>query len=213
VNHTEPRPDGEHTHVHDGPQDWDDHYAEHGDGLWSGMANEALIAIASDLAPGRALDVGCGEGADALWLAARGWQVTALDISTIAIERARLAAEGSTVDWLAADIADGPPATDYDLVSVMYPALPRSEDDARTRALLACVRSGGVLLGVWHAPIDLDTAHGHGFDPEAYVQMEDLIGALDDEWAVVVAESRRRSTPLGPEGQFTFDTVLVIRRC
>lgn len=72
--------------------DWNERYATHGDGLWSGRANGVLVAELAGSPPGRALDVGCGEGADAIWLAAAGWQVTGVDVSDVALERAAAAA-------------------------------------------------------------------------------------------------------------------------
>src|SRR6478609_9919899 len=85
--------------------EWDAKYRERDGAIWSGQPNGRLIAEVADLVPGRALDVGCGEGADALWLARRGWTVTAIDISDVAVARAREAAEvaGETVDWVCGD--------------------------------------------------------------------------------------------------------------
>jgi 2-polyprenyl-3-methyl-5-hydroxy-6-metoxy-1,4-benzoquinol methylase len=65
---------------------WDERYRSH-DALWSGNPNDHLINETDGLTPGPALDVGCGEGADAVWLAERGWRVTAVDLSTVALER------------------------------------------------------------------------------------------------------------------------------
>ncbi len=104
---------------------WDARYAEL-DRVWSGEPNHALTVEAATLTPARALDVGCGEGADAVWLATRGWTVTALDPSGVALARARAAAEASgvLVDWVHAGLAEADlPAGGFDLVSVFYPAL------------------------------------------------------------------------------------------
>jgi 2-polyprenyl-3-methyl-5-hydroxy-6-metoxy-1,4-benzoquinol methylase len=104
-------------------RDWDAMYLER-DAVWSGEPNPQLVAEASDLPPGRALDMGCGEGADALWLAARGWTVTAIDISQVALSRAaaneqRAATPAGAVEWRHADAAAPPPeARAYDLVSL-----------------------------------------------------------------------------------------------
>src|ERR687885_1951411 len=73
--------------------EWDARYRERDGAMWSGRPNGRLVAEVASLAPGRALDVGCGEGADAIWLAQRGWTVTAVDISDVALGRAREAAE------------------------------------------------------------------------------------------------------------------------
>src|SRR5271165_4450548 len=82
--------------------EWDTRYSERDGAMWSGRPNGRLVAEVADLTPGRALDVGCGEGADAIWLAQRGWTVAAIDISDVALRRAREAAElaGATVEWI-----------------------------------------------------------------------------------------------------------------
>ena len=135
-------------------REWDARYASHDDGMWSGRANGVLVAELAGASAGRALDVGCGEGADAIWLAGAGWQVTGIDVSEVALERAAAAARaaGVSVEWLCADIATAPLATGgYDLVSVHYPALKPSPGDDAIRALLAAVAPGGTLLVVGHA--------------------------------------------------------------
>ena len=104
--------------------DWDARYgATH---IWSGEPNGALMALTSDLAPGTALDVGCGEGADAVWLARRDWTVTGLDVSRVAVDRARAAAEAAGVEitWLVEGFGEHPLGP-FDLVSAQYPAVPK----------------------------------------------------------------------------------------
>ena len=121
--------------------------------LWSGAPNGQLVTETSALRPGRALDVGCGEGADALWLAGRGWDVTALDVSRVALDRAAAQAErtGAQVQWLHSGLVEAalPPAS-FDLVSAQYPALLRTENHEAERALLAAVAPNGTLLVVHH---------------------------------------------------------------
>ncbi|MDT7576084.1 MAG: hypothetical protein QOH17_2417, partial [Pseudonocardiales bacterium] len=90
-----------------GDADWDERYASL-DQVWSGRPNGALVAEVAQLRPGRVLDVGCGEGADAVWLAQQGWDVTALDVSQVALERAALHARqaGVTVRWVHAGLVE-----------------------------------------------------------------------------------------------------------
>ena len=182
--------------------EWDARYASHDDGMWSGRPNGVLVAELAGTSPGRALDVGCGEGADAIWLAGAGWQVTGLDVSEVALERAAAAARtaGVGVEWICADIATAPPATGgYDLVSVHYPALEPSPGDHAIRALLAAVAPGGTLLVVGHAPLDPDHADAHGHAPTDYVQPADVSARLDERWKLEVDETRPRLDPV-PEG-------------
>ena len=186
-----------HEHEHGEPRfdasapsgEWDARYTE-GDGpMWSGRPNGRLVSEVADLAPGRALDVGCGEGADAIWLARRGWTVTGIDISDVAVGRAREAAEmaGATVEWLSDDALHTPfPARTFDLVSLQYPALPKAAGDAAVRTLLDAVRPGGLLLAVYH---DLDDEHrehmkSRGIDPARYVGVDDLGRLLGNEFTV-----------------------------
>jgi SAM-dependent methyltransferase len=104
--------------------EWDRRYADR-EQLWSGQPNGALVAEVAGLTPGRVLDVGCGEGADAVWLASGGWDVTALEVSGVALERAAGHARdaGLAVRWVHAGLAEAalPPAS-FDLVSAQYPA-------------------------------------------------------------------------------------------
>ena len=131
---------------------WESHYRQR-EQIWSGNPNPQLVSEAIGLTPGKALDVGCGEGADAHWLAERGWQVTAVDISTVAIQRgaARAAERGAAVaqriEWLVADITHWTPAeARYDLVSAQYFQLPKAPREVIFRRLAAAVAPGGTLL-------------------------------------------------------------------
>ncbi|WP_406004739.1 class I SAM-dependent methyltransferase [Streptomyces sp. NBC_00637] len=194
---------------------WDNRYAERQQ-LWSGRPNGALVAEVAGLTPGRVLDVGCGEGADALWLAGGGWDVTALEVSGVALERAAAHARdaGLAVRWVHAELTEAalPPAS-FDLVSAQYPALLRTPDAAAERALLAAVAPGGVLLLVHHAGMDTRQAHDSGFDPADYVWPSMVADRLDDGWEVEVDEQRPRVAPDGGAGaHHTDDLVLRVRR-
>src|SRR6202042_2505421 len=133
--------------------EWDARYLESDGAKWSGRPNGRLVLEVAGLTPGRALDVGCGEGADAIWLAQGGWTVTAIDISQVALGRARAAAElaRTAVAWICGDALQASfPAGEFDLVSVQYPALPKVAGEVAVRALLDTVRPGGLLLAVYH---------------------------------------------------------------
>ena len=180
--------------------EWDARYSDRAEAMWSGRPNGRLVAEVADLIPGRALDVGCGEGADAIWLARRGWTVTAIDISDVATRRAREAAEraGVAVEWVCGDALGTPfPARSFDLVSMQYPALPRAAGDAAVRALLDTVRPGGLLLAVYH---DLDDDHlehmmSRGVDPADYIGADGLAPLLPDDFTVEVHAVEPRIDP------------------
>ena len=185
--------------------EWDARYSEGDGAMWSGRPNGRLVAEVAGLAPGRALDVGCGEGADAIWLARSGWTVTAIDISDVAVGRAREAAErvGVAVDWVRGDVLQTPfPARSFDLVSIQYPALPKAAGEPAVRTLLDTVRPGGLLLAVYH---DLDDEHrehmkAKGFDPADYVGADDLGRLLGDDFTLElhVVEPRLDPPPGSP---------------
>ena len=193
---------------------WDQRYSA-SDQLWSGEPNGALVSETGGLGPGRALDVGCGEGADALWLAARGWEVTALDVSRVALDRAaqQAARVGVQVRWLHGGLVEAAlPAASFDLVSAQYPALLRTPGRHAERALLGAVAPGGMLLVVHHPPPTPEQAHAHGFDPEDYVGPGEVAELLDGNWRIEVQESRPRNLKTGAGAGHTQDLVLRARR-
>jgi SAM-dependent methyltransferase len=194
---------------------WDERYGER-DQLWSGRPNGALVTEVAGLTPGRVLDVGCGEGADAVWLARQGWDVTALEVSAVALERAigHGRDAGVTVRWVHAELeqAQLSPAS-FDLVSAQYPALLRTPDSVAERALLAAVAPGGVLLLVHHAGMDTHQPHDNSFDPADYVWPTMVAALLDDDWVVEVDEERPRIAPdAGAGAHHADDLVLRARR-
>lgn len=194
---------------------WDERYS--GERVWSGHPNEALVAEATELGVGRALDVGSGEGADAVWLACRGWRVTALDISPKAVQRTEaMAAEaGVQVEGFAAGLLEAAlPDASYDLVSAMYPALLRTATGEAERRLLDLVAPGGTLLVVHHADIDRDHALAHGCDPDDYVSPEDVrtMAVERGGWDVVTHERRERTITLSAGAHHKDDLVLRLRR-
>ena len=196
--------------------DWDARYCERNGARWSGRPNGRLLAEVASLTPGPALDVGCGEGADAIWLARNGWTVTAIDISEVAVTRAREAAElaGAVVEWVRGDaLQTAFPAGSFDLVSMQYPALPKAAGEAAVRALLDTVRPGGLLLAVYH---DLDDDHrehmkSRGIDPGDYFDAEDLVRLLGDAFTIELHAVEPRIDP-PPDNPHIADVVLRARR-
>lgn len=197
---------------------WDERYRSK-PSLWSGNANEVVMAETADLATGRALDVGCGEGGDALWLAARGWQVDGVDVSQVALDRAaaHAAAAGAEISgrttWEQRDLlAWTPPAASYDLVSVPFFHLPSATRVPVYAGLAAAVAPGGTFLVVAHHPRDIGVVPRPP-EPDLFFTEEDLVAELDDTWEVVTQEARSRpgTHPDGYEVTL-YDTVLRARR-
>ena len=190
--------------------------------VWSGQPNPILVAEAADISPGAALDVGCGEGADAIWLAERGWQVTAIDISTVALQRGAAQAHqvgpevGERITWVCEDVTSWVSPTAYDLVSAQFMQLPTPQRELLHRGLAASVAPGGILLIVGHHPSDLRTTARRPRLPELFFTAQEVaatLDALDTEWEIVADEARGRSTS-DPEGRTVTirDTVLKARR-
>jgi SAM-dependent methyltransferase len=196
---------------------WDERYGQ-ADRIWSGNPNPQLVAEASDLPVGRALDLGCGEGADAIWLAARGWQVTAVDISQVALDRAARHAEAAGVadriTWLRADLTDGTsPGSGFDLVSAQYLHLPGEVRVPLYRRLAEAVGPGGTFLVVGHHPDDM--AHKvWSHIPGVFFTGAEVAADLDPaEWTVVTDEARGQTTTDAEGTPLTIqDVVLTARR-
>jgi SAM-dependent methyltransferase len=188
--------------------------------IWSGSPNPQLVAEVAGRAPGRALDVGCGEGADAIWLARSGWAVVAADISSVAVERGAQHARdtdpaaAARIEWRRADLLARPPEPgSFDLVSVQFMQLPPEPRTRLFTALAAAVRAGGMLIVVGHHPSDLATGVDRPPMPELFYPSDEIAGLLDDSWTVEVSEARPRSasTPDGVEVTI-HDAVLVATR-
>lgn len=178
---------------------WDDRYAA-SDRVWSGNPNAQLVTEVTGLAPGDALDVGAGEGGDAVWLAGQGWQVTALDVSPVALAKVRANADASGVGDRVAprqhDLMSGEPLPGtYDLVTAHFWHPPVARRGEIASVLGAAVRPGGTLLVVGHHPGDVegrDDPHGHA---ELAYTPEQVAALLpESDWDLVVVESRTRPT-------------------
>jgi SAM-dependent methyltransferase len=197
---------------------WETRYRET-DKTWSGRANAALEREAATLAPARALDLGSGEGGDALWLASRGWHVTAVDISRTALERGRSAAVAAgledRVDWIEADLASWRPGGVFDLVSAHFlhspVELPR---ELILRRAASAVAPSGLLLIVGHGAFPPWSTHRHEGPPlPGPDEVHAGLRLPTDEWTVVTSElvDRVAQSPQGESVVMT-DSVLTLRR-
>ncbi|UGT58197.1 class I SAM-dependent methyltransferase [Nocardia asteroides] len=198
-------------------QFWEDFYRER-DQVWTGNPNKTLVREVSELTPGTALDLGCGEGGDAIWLAARGWQVTAVDISTTAMARGaeHAAAAGVQITWARHDLHTDFPEGTFDLVSAQFLHSPVEQPDERAvilRKAAAAVAPGGVLVvGGHHGwPTWVTTPPQHVDFPTIEQVLDQL--ALGPEWQVETAElvHSPSTSPEGVEGERA-DSVLRVRR-
>lgn len=209
---------GEHMSDQETKEHWEQHYGER-DRIWSGRVNVQFAAVVADLTPGQALDLGCGEGADAVWLAERGWDVIAVDISDTALARAREAASAREVDdrieFRQLDLSDGFPEGTFDLISsqFLHSKLPLDRQKILVDAT-AALRPGGILVIVDHGsapPWASKLDHHHEF-PSA----DEVVAGLDlseDEFERVRVDSVERQA-VGPDGQQRpwMDNVIVVRR-
>ena len=199
---------------------WEERYAA-GGAIWSGRVNPQLEREAAGLRPGRALDIGSGEGADTIWLAQRGWSVTDLDFSTVALERAAshaaAAGVGERTEWRHVDVRTFDPASEdagerWDLVTSQFMHLPDGGMVDLTCRLADAVAPGGTLLVVGHHPDDLETGLRHGRASFMFTP-EDLVPALDPEtWELEVVEVRPRADEGHGEPRTVHDSVLRARR-
>ena len=159
---------------------WDARYAADGY-LWTSQPNRFLVEELGGASPGRALDVACGEGRNAVWLATRGWHVTAIDHSEVGLSKAKELAEGAgvEVDWVLGDVTTYHPDPTYDLVAVLYLHLPRTEMALALSRACEGVGPGGTLFLVGHHPDNIE--HGIGGP-----QLPDVLFGPDDIEALLV---------------------------
>jgi len=179
---------------------WSRALREHGDRVARMPPNAHLVAEVEDLPAGRALDAGCGHGAEAIWLAAAGWRVTAVDFSVTALGQGRRTAAAlgpevaDRIDWREADLGTWAPAAGaFDLVGCLYLHVAGSVPDLVTR-LGSGVAPGGTLLLVGHQPVDPATGEPTPAAGQVQVGVADALETLDAaQWRIVVAEERRRA--------------------
>jgi SAM-dependent methyltransferase len=188
--------------------------------VWSGRPNRQMVVEAADLSPGTALDAGSGEGGDALWLAERGWRVTAVDFSPVALERAAAVARArglaDRIEWRHEDLnAWTPPEGSFDLVAAHYLHATWSDRPGMFRRLANAVAPGGTLLVVGHL-LGEEWGHGHhhAHDPGVLYTAEDVASLLDPgQWRDVATEIRERDAEaVSRTANHAPDTVLVARR-
>ncbi len=184
--------------------------------LWTAQPNRFLVAGVADAAPGRALDLACGEGRNAVWLAEQGWQVTGVDFSEVALKKARRLAEGRrvNVEWMQADLLDyRPEQRAYDLVIIFYLQVPATQRRQIVRVAADAVAAGGTVLLVAHDSSNLKHGHGGPQDPSVLYTAADIVGDLDGT-GIEVERAELVGRPVEtPEGERTaLDALVRVRR-
>lgn len=202
---------------------WDERYAG-SERVWSGRPNQRLVEQVADLQPGTALDVACGEGGDAIWLAAQGWQVTAVDISEVALAKvAEHAEDAGVADRLKLGfydaLVDPRPAGrhTFDLVTVSFLHVPVEDFDAIYRGIAEAVAPGGRLLVTAHHPHDVESGSRHDHGPGLLFEPDRVLRTLGVEqsgspWEVEVAETPDRVQETADGPLHVRDTVVRLRR-
>lgn len=188
-------------------EDWDARYSEK-EFVWTVEPNRFVVAETSDLTPRRALDLACGEGRNAVWLAARGWNVTAPDFSSVAIEKAQALAahRGVEVAWEVTDVRRYmPPAETFHLVIVVYLQMPAEELHPVLARAAAAVAPGGTMLVVSHDLMNLTQGHGGPKDPAVLTTPNSVAGALA---GLVIERAERVERPVDGADRPAIDTLV-----
>jgi SAM-dependent methyltransferase len=186
---------------------WDERYAA-SELVWSATPNRFVEAELADLPPGRALDVAAGEGRNALWLADRGWQVTALDFSRAGLDKGRALqarherGQELHVDWVVADALTWDPGPErYDLVLIAYLQLAADQRRTAVRRAFGALREDGTFFVVAHDSTNLTEGTGGPTDPAVLFTAEEVLADLDGErFEVVRAERVARPVPAADDG-------------
>ena len=184
---------------------------------WRREPHGFLVRSVANLTPGSAIDVGCGEGTDAIWLASAGWEVTAADLSNVALDRARAEDSEHRVTWLQADlISFRPPVDSYDLVVAQFLHVPPKERASVFEGLARAVRVGGTLLFCAHAPPRSGTTLSTTDRPaiaDLYFTPPEVVEYLSHgRWDVLVASEELRVTQTHDGPGTDLDTVVNARR-
>ena len=180
--------------------EWDARYAD-SERVWSLGPNQFVEAALADLPPGRAVDLAAGEGRNAVWLASRGWDVTAVDFSRVALERGRATAPDAGVTWVCADVLTWQSGAEpYDLAVLAYLQLEASGRRKAARTAFDCLRPGGTFFLVAHDSSNLTEGTGGPQDPSVLMTADDVLADLGDASYDVVEASRVERRVAGPDG-------------
>lgn len=191
-------------------QAWDERYAAT-ELVWSAEPNQFVAEELAGLTPGQALDLAAGEGRNAIWLARRGWTVTASDFSQVALDKGAQLARDTELSWVRGDATTWDEPAAYDLVVVAYLQLPAAERRAAVRAGFASLRPGGTFFLVAHDSTNLTEGVGGPQDPTVLMTAQDVLGDLAGS-AYDVVRAERVPRTVG-EGQTAWDCLVrLVRR-
>lgn len=194
---------------------WNRRYAER-ELVWTAEPNRFLVAETGSLPAGRALDLACGEGRNAVWLAEHGWQVTGVDFATVGLEKARrlARARGVDVQWVAADLLSyEPPSHAFELSAILYLQLPAEQRRQVVRAAAGAVAPGGTFLLVAHDLANIEHGHGGPQNPTVLFTAEDIVADLD-ETELLIERAERVERPVQTEDgeRVAFDVLVRARQ-
>jgi SAM-dependent methyltransferase len=177
---------------------WDERYAAT-ELVWSAEPNRFVAAECADLPPGKAVDLAAGEGRNAIWLARRGWTVTAVDFSQVALDKGARLAGDTEVTWVCADATAWTAPEPVDLVVIAYLQLPAGARRAAVTAAYDALRPGGTLVWVAHDSTNLAEGTGGPQDPSVLMTAEDVLDDLAGRPLRVVRAGRvaREVAPSG----------------
>lgn len=178
---------------------WNQRYRE-SDLVWSAGPNQFVEAEVSDLPPGRAVDLAAGEGRNAIWLARRGWQVTAVDFAQAGLEKGRTLAQDLDISWVCADATTWAEPASYDLCVIAYLQLEPAARRAAHRNGYASLRVGGTFLLVAHDATNLIEGTGGPQDPSRLVSAEDVLADLGGETFEIQRAGRVERAVRQPDG-------------
>jgi SAM-dependent methyltransferase len=196
---------------------WDERYAA-SELVWSRGPNQFVEAECADLPPGSAVDLAAGEGRNAIWLARRGWLVTAVDFSQVALDKGRTLAGDLEVNWVCADATAWTPAEPVDLVVVAYFQVPAADRRAAHRHAVESLRAGGTFVLVAHDTTNLTEGTGGPQDASVLMTAGDVLADLEGlEVDVVRAERVERVVATadghgGEEQRTAYDALVRLTR-
>ena len=190
---------------------WNDRY-ETAELVWSAAPNQFVVEVLADEPPGTGLDLACGEGRNAIWLAEQGWTMTGVDFSSAGLAKAASLARARAVvaTWVEADAVTWSGSAGLDLGLVAYLHLPAAERAAALANLVAACRPGGLVVVVGHARVNLTEGYGGPQLPAILFEPDEVVADLGSV-TVERAEHVTRTVTTDDGDRTAIDTLVVAR--